>query len=168
MPTVHNNETSGQGSRQVRWFLQMMRLYTDANLFVSARKWPCKICFRESFNRRQDLDRHIQKIHLPCWLYCPYSHCEWRGCRLDELQTHLDQLKCDRNSTERECRIYEVGTILDMIRDPENNDSIKNAQNWAVDFVRERARELGKNGWVVDPWGCSEQRERRERRASRR
>ncbi|KAI0264328.1 hypothetical protein BGY98DRAFT_939924 [Russula aff. rugulosa BPL654] len=50
--------------------------------------------------------------------------------------------------------------ILDIIRGAESNDSIRNAQDWAVDFVRERAIQLGKNGWLEDPWGCSEQRER--------
>jgi len=147
MSMVHNNgSASGQGSKQ----------------------WPCKICLRESFYRRQELDRHIQRFHLPCWLYCPYSRCEWRGCRIDELQKHLDHQRCNQNSTEREYQIYDVKTILDMIRDAESNDSIRIAQDWAVDFVRERARELGKQGWFMDPWGCLEQRERRERRASRR
>lgn len=167
MSMVHNNRTSsGQGSKQVTWFLQMMRLYTDANLPVSARKLPCKICFRKSFDRQQELDRHIQ-LHLPCWLYCPYSRCEWRGCRSDELQKHLNHQKCNQNFTEQEHRIYDVKTILDMIRDAESNESIRTAQDWAVDFVRERARELGKYGWSVDPWGCLEQRERRERRMSK-
>ncbi len=73
---VHNNMTSGQGLKQVRWFLQMMRLYTDANLPVSTHKWPCKICLRKSFGRQQELDRHIQLVHLPCWVYCPYSRCD--------------------------------------------------------------------------------------------
>jgi hypothetical protein len=164
---VHDNEVSGQGSKPVRWFLEMTRLYTDANLVVSARKWPCKICFSESFVRRQDLDRHIQLIHLPCSLYCPYSSCEWRGCRVDELQRHLDQQRCNQNSTEREYRIYDVEPILDMIRDPESNDSIQRAQDLAVDFVRERARELGKHGWLVDPWGRLEQREGRAPRVKK-
>lgn len=131
----------------------MVRLYADANLPVSARKWPCKICFRESFGRRQELDRHIQRFHLPCWLYCPYSSCEWRGSRIDELQKHLDQKRCNWNSTEKEFQIYDVKMILDMIRDPESNESIQTAQNWAVHFVRERARELGMNGWFTNPWG---------------
>ncbi|KAN0116327.1 hypothetical protein V8E52_005946 [Russula decolorans] len=121
---------------------------------------PDKARSRESFYRRQELDRHIQRFHLPCWLYCPYSRCEWRGCRIDELQKHLDHQRCNQNSTEREYQIYDVKTILDMIRDAESNDSIRIAQDWAVDFVRERARELGKQGWFMDPWGCLEQRER--------
>ncbi|KAF8494580.1 hypothetical protein F5888DRAFT_629147 [Russula emetica] len=164
----NNGTSSGQCSRQVRRFLQMMCLYTDANLAVSARKWPCKICLRESFDRRQDLDRHIQQMHLPCCVYCPYSPCEWRGCRVDDLQKHLDRQKCNQNSTEQEYRIYDAKMIVDMIREAESNDSIRNAQNWAVRFVRERATELRKHGWLMDPWGCPEQRERRERRISRR
>ena len=146
--------------------LTTMRLYTDANLPASARKWPCKICLRMSFDRRQDLDRHIQ-LHLPCCVYCPYSPCEWRGCRVDELQKHLNQQKCNENSPVQEYRIYEVKTILDMIRGAESNDAIRNAQDWAVHFVRERAIQLGKDGWIADPWGCLEQRERREHRMLR-
>jgi len=171
---VSNNvASSGQGPRQVRWFLQLMRLYTDANLPLSARKWSCKICFRDqvrvSFERRQELDRHIQLLHLPCCVYCPYSPCEWRGCRVDELQKHLDRQKCNRNSTEQseEFQIYDVKTILDVIRDAESNDSIRNAQGWAVSFVQEMARELGKREWFEEPWGCLEQRERRERLSRR-
>ena len=165
---AHNNRTStGQGSKQVSWFLQIIRLFTDASLQRLRAQWPCKICLRESFDRRQELDRHIQLIHLPCCVYCPYSPCEWRGCRVDELQKHLDQQKCNQNSPVQEYRIYEVKMILDIIRGAESNDSIRNAQDWAVDFVRERAIQLGKSGWLEDPWGCLEQRERRERRMSR-
>ena len=169
MSTIHNNgASSGQSSRQVRWLLQMMCLYTDANRPVSVHKWPCKICLMVSFGRRQELDRHIQLIHLPCCVFCPYSHCEWRGCRVDELQKHLDQQGCNQNSPVQEYRIYEVKTILKMIRSAESNDAIRNAQDWAVDFVRERAIQLGKDEWIVDPWGCLERRERREDRMSRR
>ena len=131
-------------------------------------QWPCKICLGESFDRRQELDRHIKLMHLPCWVFCPYSGCEWRGCRLDEFQKHVDQKRCNQNSMEKDYRIYDVDAILDMIRRAESNDSIQNAQNWAVDFVRERAIQLGKDGWIADPWGCSEQRERREQRISSR
>jgi hypothetical protein len=145
-----------------------MRLYTDANLPVSAHKWPCKICLRESFDRQQELDRHIKLMHLPCCVFCPYSRCEWRGSRVDEFQKHLDRQECNQNSAVQEYRIYEVKTILDMIKRAESNDAIRNAQDWAVDFVRERAIQLGKDGWIADPWGCSEQRERREHRMSSR
>ena len=158
--------SSGQGSKQVSRYLQMIRLSTDANLFVSARKWPCKVCFRVSFDRRVDLDRHIQLIHLPCCVYCPYSQCEWRGCRVDELQKHLDQQKCDQNYAARDFRIYEVKMILDIIVAAESNESIRTAEGWAVDMVLERAKQLGKPAWIADPWGCLERRERRERRMS--
>ena len=64
-------------------------------------------------------------------------------------------------------RIYDIGAILDMIRRAESNDAIQNARNWAVRYVQERAIQLGKNGWLEDPWGCLEQRQRREFRMSR-
>ncbi|KAI0268015.1 hypothetical protein BGY98DRAFT_938336 [Russula aff. rugulosa BPL654] len=71
--------------------------------------------------------------------------------------------RCNQNSMEKEYRIYDVKAILDMIRCAESNDSIQNAQNWAVRYVQERAIQLGKNGWLEDPWGRSEQRQRRDR-----
>ena len=160
-----NGPSSGQGSRPVRWSLQMINSYTNANLPVSVYKWPCRICPRVvSFRRPQELERHIQLIHLPCWIFCPYSHCDWRGCRLDEFQTHLNQRRCDQNSPALEYRIYDVRWILDMIRRAESDDSIRNAQNCALRFVHERAIELGKDRWIMDLWG---ERERRERRMSR-
>ena len=107
-------------------------------------------------------------MHLPCWIFCPYSRCEWRASSVDEFQKHLDQQRCNQNSMEKEYRIYDVKAILDMIRCAESNDSIQNAQNWAVRYVQERAIQLGKNGWLEDPWGRSEQRQRRDRRMSRR
>ena len=66
---------------------------------------------------------------------------------------------------EKDYRIYDVDAILDMIKRAE---SIQNAQNCAVRHVQERAIQLGKNGWLEDPWGCLEQRQRREFRMSRR
>ena len=172
MSMIHNNGTSGQGSKPVRKFLQLMSLYTDANLPISARKLPCKICLRDqvrvSFTRRQELDRHIQLFHLPCWICCPYFRCQWRGCRIDELQKHLDdQQECNQNSAGQEYRIYDVKNILDIIWDAKSDDSIRIALDLAVDFVRERATELERHDWFAEPWGRLEQRERRESRTSR-
>ena len=159
----NNGTSSGQVARPVRRFSQTMCLYTDAKLSVSTRKWPCRICYKVAFYRPVDLDRHIRLIHLPCSVFCPYPPCGWRGCRVDDLQKHLDQYGCKQNSADRDYQIYKVEIILDMIRNAEGNEAIENAQNWAVHFVQEKARELGRHGWTVDPWGCLEQRERRER-----
>ncbi len=63
--------------------------------------------------------------------------------------------------------MYDVENILKMISEAKTNDDLRNAEDWAVRFVREKAEELGKNEWLVDPWGCLEQRERRARLASR-
>ncbi|SRR5258708_10477711 len=145
-----------------------MFCHTDSILRGPTHKRPCKICFREFFNRQQDLERHIRLIHLPCCVFCPYSGCQWRGCRVDELQKHLGKQKCDQQSKElADYRIYDVKMILEMIEEAESNDCIQGAQDWAVHFVRERAKELGKDEWLEDPWGCLEQRERRARLASR-
>jgi hypothetical protein len=144
--------------------------HTDPILPVPTCKRPCMICLRKFFDRQQELDRHIRLIHLPCSVFCPYSGCKWRGCRVDELQKHLKEKKCDqqsKGSNPADYRIYNVENILEMIREAKGNDCILKAQDWAVHFVRERAKELGKNEWFSDPWGCLEQRERRARLASR-
>ena len=164
----HNNgneSSSGQGPRPVRWSLQMINSYTNSNLPVSVRKWSCKICPKEvSFQRPRDLERHFQLFHLPCWIFCPYFHYDWRGRCLNEFQTHLDQRQCNRNSPALKYQIYDVRWILDMIRDAESIGSIRIAQNWALRFVHERAIELGKDWWVMDLWG---ERVRCERRMLR-
>ena len=46
-------------------------------------------------------------------------------------------------------------TILGFIRDSAGGDIITTAQRIAVDLVKERALEIGKQEWFEDPWGCS-------------
>ena len=64
-----------------------------------------------------------------------------------------------------EYRIYEVGMVLGMIKDVE---SVRAAQDWACDLVRERARVLEMDEWLEEPWGRLEQRVRRAQRPRRR
>jgi len=51
--------------------------------------------------------------------------------------------------------------ILSWIKDSPGMDIISTAQNFAVDLVKERALELGKQEWLDDPWGRSERQTRR-------
>ena len=51
--------------------------------------------------------------------------------------------------------------ILDCIKDADSDDYIRSAQDLAINLVRQRAGELGKDEWLVDPGGDLEQRERR-------
>jgi hypothetical protein len=57
---------------------------------------------------------------------------------------------------------------MGWIKDPKSIESILTAQDWALDLVQERANELGRDDWLEDPWGCLEERERREKCSRRR
>lgn len=57
---------------------------------------------------------------------------------------------------EQEYQIYNVKMVLSWIRDSSGDDAISIAQKFAVDLVKERALELGKQQWLDDPWGRSE------------
>ena len=133
------------------------------------RRQTCVVC-RAPLNRSQDLDRHIQSYHLPCCVYCPRPGCQWRGCRNDELRTHFRRhLEFNQESVElREYVIYDVKFILDCIKDAESKDYIRSAQDMAINLVRQRAWELGKDEWLADPGGRLEQRERRAQHPRRR
>lgn len=56
---------------------------------------------------------------------------------------------------EQEYQIYNMKMVLSLIKDSAGNDAISTAQNIAVDLVKERALELGKQEWLEDPWGRS-------------
>jgi hypothetical protein len=45
--------------------------------------------------------------------------------------------------------------VLDWINDSQGGDIISTAQTFAVEFVKERALELGRQDWLEDPWGRS-------------
>jgi len=48
---------------------------------------PSSGCQRKC-GRPQELERHILQ-HLPHWIYCPQSGCNWTGYRRDVLREHL-------------------------------------------------------------------------------
>jgi len=112
----------------------------------------------ESFNRQLDLDRHFQSFHLPCWLFCPYPGCRWRGDRVDEFQRHLNTKNCGpRPTQEQQYQIYNVKMVMNWIKDSQGN-ILLTARNFAVDLVKERALQLGRQEWLDDPWGRSGRR----------
>jgi len=107
-----------------------------------------------SFSRRQDLERHIQLFHLPPWLYCSSPGCKWRGGRVDEYQRHKNTHSAPNFPVEEQaCQIYDVKLILGLIKDSAGSDAIMTARRIAVDLVKEKALELGKQEWLEDPWG---------------
>ena len=153
-----------EGSKRVMWFSQMMHfvVHTDAN---SPYKQPTKTCVacKSSFDRNQELDRHIRLFHLPYCVYCPHSHCNWRGPRIDELRRHYAKhLGQHEESAELgEYLIYDVDVVLDWIKKEKRDDFIRTAQSWALELVRRKANGLEKHEWLAD-LGCSlDERERR-------
>ena len=114
----------------------------------------CSACGKIA-KRRQDMHRHIQLAHLPCWIFCPHSGCTWRGTRMDALERHWEKQKCGSKSEGSQCRIYNTKLALSWSEDLTSADAVSTAQNIAVDLVKERALELGRQEWLKDPWGFS-------------
>ena len=165
-PTVIQNAdvaSSGEGSNKVMWFSQMTHfVHTDAN---SPYKQPPKTCIacKSSFDRNQELDRHIRSSHLPYCVYCPYPRCNWRGPRTDELQTHYAKHLGQHEEFVdlEEYLIYDAKLVIEWIKKENRDDFIRTAQNWALELVRQKANGLGKHEWLAD-LGCSlDERERR-------
>ena len=125
-------------------------------LNLKQRTLVCAAC-RTSFGRRQELKRHIQSLHLPCWLFCSSPGCQWRGDRMDQFQRHNNNTHNGQNppAEEQECWIYNMKMILSLIKDSAGSDAIMTAQCLAVELVKERALEIGKQEWLEDPWGRS-------------
>ena len=106
------------------------------------------------FKRRQELERHVESLHLPPWIFCSSPGCKWRGGRVDEYRRHKTTHNAQNfPAEEQECHIYNVKMILGLIKDSAGSDAITTAQRFAVDLVKERALELGKQEWLDDPWG---------------
>jgi hypothetical protein len=87
---------------------------------------------------------------------------------VDEFDRHLAAQKCGPKPEETHYQIYNVKVILSWIKNNGGADVISTAKNFAVDLVKERALELGKQEWLRDPWGRAERQARRERAELRR
>jgi hypothetical protein len=48
-----------------------------------------------------------------------------------------------------------VKLVLSWVKDAQSRDDISNVQKVAVDLVKERASELGRQEWMDNPWGIS-------------
>ncbi|KAF8479751.1 hypothetical protein DFH94DRAFT_832545 [Russula ochroleuca] len=94
------------------------------------------------FGRQQELGRHIL-CHLPDCFCCPDPDCPWRGHRKETLNMHISKGKCRRKpKSKEECTIYDAKLITSWIRN--DTVSIEIAEMFALKFVQERAKELGK------------------------
>lgn len=111
----------------------------------------CPECKEHVGYRQQELRRHLLSIHLPCWICCPYPSCTWRGTRKEELKKHLIKDKCGPRPVREQYQIYNTNLILGWIL--EDDTPVQVAASYALDFVRERARELGKVESWSNLWG---------------
>lgn len=123
--------------------------------------------------RLQELKRHLLSNHLPHWIHCPHPHCTWRGHRRENLRlhlkAHLDWQNCGPKLSPEQYTIYDVDLVLGWILD--DNQNVEKAARYALDFVAEKAWELGMvEGWA-NLWGHpteenSASRRNRQRRGS--
>jgi hypothetical protein len=119
---------------------------------LKRRIFPCRACGQTTM-RQQELDRHYQMFHLPYCVFCPLPGCRWRGDRVGEFNKHWGIHQYDQRPSEEQYQIYNVKMVLDWIKESQGGDIISVAQNFAVDLVKERALELGRQDWLEDPWG---------------
>jgi len=77
---------------------------------------------------------------------------------VDEFQRHLNTKNCGpRPTQEQQYQIYNVKMVMNWIKDSQGN-ILLTARNFAVDLVKERALQLGRQEWLDDPWGRSGRR----------
>jgi len=115
----------------------------------------CPDCKEQVGYRQQELKRHMLSAHLPCWIYCPHPSCNWRGTRKEELNKHVDKEQCGPQPERDQYQIYDIRLILGWIL--EDDVPLNVAVGYALDFVGERAMELGKVEAWRDLWGCQSQ-----------
>ena len=105
----------------------------------------------KSVGRDQDWERHIISYHLPDNLCCPNPGCPWRGHREDYCMSHIKKGACGSiPEWEHQRMIYDPKLILYWILD--EVVSFEVAVQYALNFVQERARELGKGNLWRNPW----------------
>ena len=111
-------------SRQVPCHLPDAKVLTSDTLMQTSRLMqdlPYDV-----LDHQQELDGYIQLIDLLCWgtIHTLVASGDRLSC---EPQKHPDRRKCNQSSTEQEYPIYDVKTMLDIIRDAENKDYSRNS-----------------------------------------
>ena len=93
-----------------------------------------------------DWKRHIFSKHFPDSVHCPEASCPWRASRKDEFKKHLEDNPShgqpDAERRREQYETYDTGLVLDMLLG--GTVSFEVVREYAVDFVRERAKELEK------------------------
>ncbi|KAH9967307.1 hypothetical protein BC827DRAFT_1264150 [Russula dissimulans] len=107
----------------------------------------CTICEHgQALNRMEDWKRHMLSKHLPDWIQCTKASCPWRGSRLDAYKKHLKEFPKhghpDTRLKREQYEIYDIRLVLPLVR--EDSAPFEVVREYAVAFVKERARELEK------------------------
>jgi hypothetical protein len=130
-----------------RWWLPVsdFSLVKSRGLQLACPWAECKA----KLGRWQEWGRHILS-HLPDCVYCPAPNCPWRGRRKEALKMHISNSKGKCGNSKKECMIYDANLVAKWIR--ENSVSIEIAEMFALNFVKEKAKELGKENLWTDLW----------------
>jgi len=112
---------------------------------------PFSECQRKC-GRPQELGRHILQ-HLPHWIYCPQSGCNWTGYRVDVLRAHLEKRHGEAPLPRRKMFIiYNAKGIVKRVLKKEI--TIVQAEHEALSSFQYKAVQLG----VLDVWQQSSSR----------
>lgn len=86
---------------------------------------------------------------------------------MDEFERHLDTQQCgSKPKEEQQYQIYNAKMVISWIKNSQGGDVVTTVQNLAVDLVKERAIVLGRQEWLNDPWGISQETLARRLRAT--
>jgi len=89
---------------------------------------------------------------------------------VDEFMRHFNGHQHNQKPSEDQYQIYNVKMVLDWIKEWEGGnfpEYLQQVQNMALDAVKERALELGRQDWLEDPWGSSAGKQARRERLHR-
>ena len=101
---------------------------------------------QRSFNRLQDLERHVLQ-HLPRYMYCML--CNWTGNRRYALHGHRNKHHCGATVPEREGYIiYDAKVLVKQLLNGEITED--RAVHEARVSFRNKAAQLGKLGFWRD------------------
>ena len=90
---------------------------------------PFSDCQRK-YGRPQDLERHILQ-HLPHWIHCPRSGCNWTGNRLEILRAHLKKKHRGAPLPQREMFIiYNAKRIVKQLLKKEVTIALAEYEAW--------------------------------------
>lgn len=103
----------------------------------------CPYCVK-SYARRQDTERHLL-LHLPPWIYCSQSGCNWNGRRRYALRNHLRTKHSDTPVPEgEEFMIYDAKPLVKQLLG--HDITTEQATSEAHLSFRRKAVEMGKLG----------------------